>query len=322
MTNHGMRGANRAACRLALVLPLALALLAATGAPAQVAGGAIVPGDVLQMVVPGRPDLDRSLVVAPDGSVEIPQVGEVRLSGLGLAEAGLVLKQRLRLIAPTLDTVEVTRAEAVSFRVYVIGEVGHPGVHEFPTPPTIWDVMRAAGGPLRGADLREARIIREHEGGPRTIEMDLSGILEGEGIPQEKLHTGDTLVVPSLAEGVSGVASSRGVKVFGGVAVPSIVPVDGPTPLMDVLMLAGAPIADANMKKVWWVHAADGTDQARLVNLRLFLEKGDPAGNPEIHPGDTVNVTLSRPSKLQTTFGFLLGTAATIAAIMVAANQN
>jgi protein involved in polysaccharide export with SLBB domain len=321
MNNHGKRGSAAMAGLRSLVLLLALVLLLPAATMAQ-GGGTIVPGDVLQMLVPGRPDLDRALVVAPDGTVEIPQVGEVRLSGLGLAEAGLVLKQRLRLIAPTLDTVEVTRAEAASFRVYVIGEVGNAGVHEFPTPPSVWDVMRAAGGPLRSADLREARVIREQDGGPRTIGMDLSGILQGEGFPQEKLHNGDTLVVPSLPEGVSGVKAARGVKVFGGVAVPSIVPVDGPTPLMDVLMLAGAPIAEANMKKVWWVHAADGTDQARLVNLRLFLEKGDPAGNPEIHPGDTVNVTLSRPGKLQTTFGFLLGTAATIAAIMVAANQN
>ncbi len=325
MTNPGVqrRTAHTApVLTVALALALAAALPGATGALAQEPGGAIAPGDVLQMTVPGRPDLDRTLVVARDGTVEIPQVGEIRLEGLGLAEAGIVLKQRLRLLAPTLDTVEVARTEAVSFRVYVIGEVGRAGLHEFPTPPTVWDVMRAAGGPLRSADLRKARIIRDDEVGPRTLPMDLSGLLEGVGFPEDELRNGDTLVVPALPAGVSGVAATRGVKVFGGVAVPSVVPVEEPTPLMDVLMLAGSPTADANLKKIWWVHAADGADRAQLVNLRLFLEKGDPAGNPEILPGDTVNVTLSKPSRIQTTFGFLLGTAATIAAIMVAANQN
>ena len=307
---------------VARVGALVALILVAAGAIAQVPGAGIVPGDVLQMVVPGRPDLDRTLVVAQDGTVEIPQVGEIRLAGMELAEAGVVLKQRLRLIAPTLDTVEVTRAEAVNFRVYVIGEVGKAGLHEFATPPSVWDVMRAAGGPLRSADLRKARVIREQDSGPRTIEMDLSGLMAGRDFPQEKLRNGDTIVVPALPERVSGVASESGVKVFGGVAVPSIVPVDGPTPLMDVLMLAGSPTPDANMKKIWWVHAADGADQARLVNLRLFLEEGNPAGNPEIHPGDTVNVTLSRPGKLQSGFGFLLGTAAAIAAIVVAVNQG
>ncbi|MBK8166218.1 MAG: SLBB domain-containing protein [bacterium] len=306
---------------MGLGLAVVASLLLATAATAQIPGPEIVAGDVLQMMVPGRPDLDRTLVVAQDGSVEIPQVGEVRLAGMGLTEAGMVLKQRLRLIAPTLDTVEVTRADAVGFRVYVIGEVGHAGLHEFASPPTVWDVVRAAGGPLRSADLRKARVIREQEGGPRTIEMDLSGLMAGRDFPLERLRNGDTIVVPALPERVSGVASDGGVKVFGGVAVPSIVPVDGPTPLMDVLMLAGSPTAEANMKKIWWVHAADGKDQARLVDLRLFLEKGDPAGNPDIHPGDTVNVTLSRPGRLQSGIGFLLGTAAAVAAIMVALNQ-
>lgn len=301
---------------------LMAALLAAGAGAAQVGAAGIQPGDVLQMVVPGRPDLDRALVVASDGMVEIPQVGEVRLSGLSLGEAGILLKQRLRLIAPTLDTVEITRAEAASFRVYVIGQVGHPGVLDFPTHPTVWDVMRAAGGPLPTADLRQARVIREGASGPGATPMDLSGMLEGEGFPAETLRDGDTLVIPRLPDGVSGVPSDRGVKVFGGVGVPSIVPVDGPTPLMDVLMLAGSPTAEANMKKIWWVHGAEGSDQAQLVNLRLFLEKGDPAGNPLIHPGDTVNVTLSRPGRLQTSFAFLLGTAATLAAVYVAVSQG
>lgn len=309
-----------------LIARAALLLLAAglvAGAAAAQTGGAVIePGDVLQMLVPGRPDLDRALVVESDGTVEIPQVGEVRLAGLGMAEAGIVLKQRLRLIAPTLDAVEVTRAEAASFRVYVIGQVGHPGMHEFRTPPTVWDVMRTAGGPLRTADLREARVIREEGGAPRTLEMDLSGLLEGEGFPQDTLRDGDTLVVPMLPDGVSGVPAERGVKVFGGVAVPSIVPVDGPTPLMDVLMLAGSPTPDANTKKINWVHDADGVAEARLVNLRLFLEKGDPAGNPLIHPGDTVQVMLSRPGKLQNGFALLLGTAATLSAIYVAVNSG
>jgi len=307
---------------LALALSLTAGLSAATGQEEQPPAGSIAAGDVLQMTAPGRPDLDRTLVVARDGTVEIPQVGEIRLEGLGLGEAGVVLRQRLRLIAPSLDVVEVSRIEAVSYRVYVIGEVGDAGVHEFPAPPTVWDVFRAAGGPLSTADLRKARIIREQDGGPRTIPLDLSGLLEGEGFPQDELHNGDTVVVPALPEGVSGVTATRGVKVFGGVRVPSIVPVNEPTPLMDVLMLAGSPTTDANLKKIWWVRASAGGDRAQLVNLRLFLEKADPAGNPEILPGDTVNVTLSRPSRIQTTFGFLLGTAATIAAIMVAANQN
>lgn len=285
-------------------------------------GNVIAAGDVLQMVVPGRPDLDRSLVVNAAGSVEIPQVGEVRLAGLSIGEAGLMLKQRLRLIAPTLDTVELTRAAVISFRVYVLGQVGHPGVVEFKQLPTIWEVVRAAGGPVASADVRSARIIREVPGAaPVTLPIDLSGVMDGSAFPAIDLKDGDTLVVPALAEGVSGVPAARGVKVFGGVGVPSIVPVEGPTPLIDVLMRAGAPTAGANLKKVAWVHQAEGGDQARVVNLRNYLEKGDPEGNPLIHPGDTINVTLAKPGRLQSGIGFLFGTAASLAAVAIAINN-
>ncbi len=309
----------------AMIVAMLLALAVAGGAVAQTAVdvvGPIAAGDMLQMIVPGRPDLDRALVVNAAGSVEIPQVGEVRLAGLTIGEASVLLKQRLRLIAPTLDSVELTRAAVVSFRVYVLGQVGHPGAVEFKQLPSIWEVVRAAGGPVASADLRSARIIREVPGSqPVTLPVDLSGVMDGSSFPAVELRDGDTLVVPALAEGVSGVPSTRGVKVFGGVGVPSIVAVDAPTPLMDVLMRAGAPTAAANMKKVWWVHQVDGVDQARVVNLRSYLEQGNPEGNPLIHPGDTVNVALNKPGRLQSGLGFLFGTAASLAAVYIAINN-
>jgi protein involved in polysaccharide export with SLBB domain len=309
----------------AMIVAMLLVLLVSGGAAAQVvveAGGPITAGDMLQMVVPGRPDLDRALVVNAAGSVEVPQVGEVRLIGLSIGEASVLLKQRLRLIAPTLDTVELTRAAVVSFRVYVLGQVGHPGAVEFKQLPSIWEVVRAAGGPVASADLRSARIIREVPGGqPVTLPVDLAGVMDGSSFPDVELRDGDTLVVPALAEGVSGVPSTRGVKVFGGVGVPSIVAVDGPTPLMDVLMRAGAPTAAANMKKVAWVHQVDGVDQARVINLRSYLEQGNPEGNPLIHPGDTVNVTLAKPGRIQSGLGFLIGTAASLAAVYIVINN-
>ncbi|MBK7188289.1 MAG: polysaccharide biosynthesis/export family protein [bacterium] len=314
-----MRMRNTAGSRALALAVLAIMALVATGAGAQTAAAGIRPGEVLQMVIPGRPDLDRALVVESDGTVDIPQVGEVRLTGLTLGEAGVLLKQRLRLIAPTLDSVELTRTEAATFRVYVIGQVGHPGVHEFTTHPTVWDVMRAAGGPLRAADC--AKRASALDGAPARFPWTCPACSRArlpDRDPPGRGHAGD----PDVAGRRVGRAFEPGVKVFGGVAVPSVVPVDGPTRLMDVLMLVGAPVVDANTKKIWWVHSGSGSDEAQQVNLRLFLEKGDLAGNPLIHPGDTVQVMMSRPGKLQTSLAFLLGTAATVAAVFVALNQG
>ena len=313
--------------RRQLVLGLSIVglLLAAGAAVAQTGGsmgGPIRAGDVLQMAVPGRPDLDRTLAVDNAGNVDVPQVGEVRLAGLTVGEAAVLLKQRLRLIAPTLDTVELSRAESGTLRIYVLGQVGHPGTLEFPGIPSLWDVVRAAGGPLPAADLRAARVIREENGRPGTLPVDLSGLLEGGDVPTLELRDGDTLVVPTLAQGVSGVPAGEGVKVFGAVGAPSIVAVAGPTPLVDVLMLAGAPTQEANMGRVYWVHATDGGQSARKVDVQSFLRRGDPAGNPLVYPGDTVQVVPSRPGKLSTGFTFLLATTVALSTIYLAVQQG
>ena len=320
VTERRSRLVRRPAATALLAVLALLALPGGVMAQTGVAGDVIQPGDVLQMVVPGRPDLDRALVVDESGSVDIPQVGEVPLSGLTLAEAGVMLKQRLRLIAPTLDAVELNRAEAASFRVYVMGQVGNPGMHEFNTHPTVWDVLREAGGPLKTADLRKARVIREEDGVPGTLPMDLSKMLLGEDFPTVVLRHGDTLVIPALADGVTGVEPAQGVKVFGGVASPSIVPVEGPTRLIDVLMLAGAPTSDANLERIWWVHAGDGTLVSERVNMRLYLERSDLLGNPLIHPGDTVDVTIAKPGSLMRGITFLLATAVALSTVYIAVN--
>lgn len=316
---------SRTALRRLLVVMLVLAAGAAaaqTNGAGGIGGGPIRAGDVLQMAVPGRPDLDRSLTVDAAGNVDIPQVGEVRLTGLTVGEAAVLLKQRLRLIVPTLDTVELARVESATMRIYVLGHVRTPGTIDFPGRPSLWDVVRAAGGPMPTADLRAARVIREENGRPGTLPVDLSGMLEGGEFPTLELRDGDTLVLPGLAPGVSGVPSGEGVKVFGAVGAPSIVAVTGPTPLMDVLMLAGAPTQEANMSRVYWVHAADGAEQARQVDVRSFLRRGNPAGNPLVYPGDTVQVVPSRPGKLSSALTFLLASAVTISTVYLAVQQN
>ena len=114
--------------------------------------------------------------------------------------------------------------------------------------------------------------------------------MEGRTIPTFVMHNGDTLVIPTLLEGISGVSPNLGVKVFGGVELPTIVPIDVPEPMIDVLMLAGAPNATADIKVVWWVHEDQGKPISTLVNLEDYLQRGDPMGNPQVYPGDTIHV--------------------------------
>jgi len=283
-------------------------------------GGRLSAGDVVDIRVPGRPDLSMTLTLNERGQAVIPQVGSVGLEGLTTSEAELVLRQRMRLFDPTLDTVEVEMrsVEEQGMAFFLIGQVGHPGQFTFTKTPTLWELFREAGGPLDSANLRQVRLVREKDGQTRVTQYDFSELMEGGQIPEITLEPGDTLVVPALLEGVSGVPTATGVKVFGAVSVPTVVDIDQPTPLLEVLMLAGSPSADSEIKKIQWVHEVGDVPQARVVNLTQYLEMGNPLGNPLIYPGDTVRVEYYREPWYRTTLPMVLGTVAAVATIWLA----
>ena len=248
-------------------------------------------GDIVKLTVPGRPDLAAELILDSNGRANLPQVGEVALGGMSVSDATLFLKQKLRLFYPDdLDTLHLEVHRSGTTQIYVMGAVSRPGAQSYEDIPSLWDVLRAVGGPLANADLRLARIIREEDGIPRVHALDLVGVMEGRTIPVFELRDGDTLIIPTLLEGTSGVPPTEGVKVFGGVEVPTIVPIEEPMPMLDVLMLAGAPNETGNIKVIWWVHEDGGKATSTLVNLQDYLHYGSPLGNPQVYPGDTLHV--------------------------------
>lgn len=142
--------------------------------------------------------------------------------------------------------------------------------------------------------------------------------MAGEGEGSYQMRDGDTLIIPALLEGIPGVKAQVGVKVFGSVTVPTIVPISQGTPLMEVLMLAGAPTELADKTKIHWVHYDGIRNESTLVDLTQYLLFGDNEGNPTVYPGDTVNVEARQPSWVRTNVPFILGSLAAMATIYLA----
>lgn len=310
--------------RKARTLMLVAALLAMSVATAQEADDAeayrIGPGDVLRLNVPQLPDLDGEVTVQPDGSIYVRQVGVVAVGGLTVAEAQEVLLRRLRLFDTSVAEVVLGVLEFNALRIFAHGAVSTPGAHTFEAPPTLWDVLRVAGGPTANANLSSCRVLTQQDGRLVSTVVDLSGYITGAGMPELTLRGGDTLVVPLISDGTVGIPSSQGVQVFGGVAQPTTVPLQEPTELITVLMLAGAPLVDAKLHEVEWVHRGGGrrTARAQVVNVRDFLREGDPAGNPMIYPGDVVYMPHERPGWLREHLPLFLSIVATATTALLA----
>ncbi len=311
-----------------LILPLLFVLLSACGSLAQTtlpsaeSAYRLGPGDVLQLNVLQQPSLDQQLTVRPDSTAVVPLVGEVTIGGLTLREAEKLLRQKLSLFNPSIRDLTLTIVEYNALRVYVMGAIVQPGSYTFSRPPTLWDVLREAGGPQPDARLEAVRVVRVVGGRSTTEVHDLTGFLSGTADQETAvtLKPGDTVIVPG--EAPMHVTPEAGVQVLGSVRTPGTYLLKEPTPLLSVLMLAGAPLEDGNLKKIWWVHVDPaGGYQAKRVDLTMFLQQGDPQGNPLVHPGDTVKVERSGPGFFRTAYPIILGTLTTAATVAFALDR-
>lgn len=249
----------------------------------------IVAGDRLLLSVPQRPDLDRQLVVQQNGTVSLPLVGEVEVVGLTAAEAEVRLFQSLKDYYPSLTALNVEIEASGSFEIYVIGEVGAPGKYVFRQPPNLWEAIREAGGAKPTALMDAVRVVQDlHRGGSSRV-VDVQRELERGTVDNlPRLEDGDTVVLPQKQAIYTG---GDGINVFGAVTRPGIYRLQGEQNVMSAVLQAGGPLPDASLKNVKLVRPkGDGTTETMEINFSRFLEGGDPGSNPQLFPGDTVNI--------------------------------
>ena len=187
---------------------LSLLLLSATatsaqdtgpGGGAQVpseAGYGIQPGDILEISVWKEPDLQREVLVRPDGGVSFPLAGNILAVGLTVEQLREEVTSRLSRYIPDL-VVTVTVQQIVGNKIYVIGQVNRPG--EFVMNPRV-DVLQAlsmAGGLTAFASQNDILILRRSGGRQQAFEFRYGDVVKGRQLEQNILLTGgDVVVVP------------------------------------------------------------------------------------------------------------------------------
>ena len=156
----------------------------------------IGPGDMLSVYVWKEKDLQKEVVVKPDGHISFPLVGEVKASGMSSTELTNLLTEKLKAFIPN-PNVTVSVLQSTSNRIYVIGQVNKPG--QFITLQYM-DVLQAltlAGGLTPYADSDDIKIIRRSESGKEIFEFDYDDVVSGEQMDMNiLLKAGDTIVVP------------------------------------------------------------------------------------------------------------------------------
>lgn len=156
----------------------------------------VQPGDLLEISVWREPELQKQVLVRPDGAFSFPLSGEINARNRTVEQLRQEISRRLERYIPDL-VVTVSVVEINGNKVYVIGQVNDPGV--FVVNPRV-DVMQAlsmAGGTTPFADINDIRILRRTSGGQSAIRFRYDDVARGRSLEQNiLLESGDVVVVP------------------------------------------------------------------------------------------------------------------------------
>ena len=158
-------------------------------------------GDELLIDVWGDSELNLKLKVSPEGTILIPNLGPVSVSGLTIETAENRIRQELGRIMSTLSGntdgantfVSVSLSQIRSIKVNIVGEVVAPGTYTLPSFATLFNALYAAGGVNEIGSLRGIKVYRNSK---EVAKLDVYDyLLNGKYNTNIRLEENDMVIV-------------------------------------------------------------------------------------------------------------------------------
>jgi len=211
------------------------------------AGYRLGPGDQLVLILTGDVELAHTLEVTREGFVVIPQVGQIGVANLTLAELESLLYTRLgraysgvRRGANATTRFSVSVSKLRSNQVFVTGDVIAPGSYRVTSAGTALTALYAAGGPTDNGSLRRVEVRR---GGALVATLDVYDyLLRGDASDDVRLQQGDVVFVP--------VHGTRA-RILGAVTRPATYELAEGESLSDLARAAGGLKAEAGGQRLF-----------------------------------------------------------------------
>ena len=253
------------------------------------AGYRLGPGDQLVLILTGDVELAHTLDVTREGFVVIPQVGQLGVANLTLAELENLLYARLgraysgvRRGAAATTRFSVSVSKLRSNQVFVTGDVMSPGSYRVTSAGTALTALYAAGGPSEDGSLRRIEIRRA---GALVSTLDVYDyLLRGDAAADVRLQQGDVVFVP--------VHGARA-RILGAVTRPATYELKAGETLHDLARAAGGLRATAGGRRLVVERVVPFADRS-AGNARAVVEV--PLGSDGTVPplavedGDVVRV--------------------------------
>ena len=260
----------------AVIIVATLAIGPSSAQPSVQESYVLGPGDTIDIVIYGEPDLSRTVTIKPDGAVSLPLLGEVKAAGRTTTQLAADLT---RLYARYLKqpSISVTVREFRVDRIYILGQVSRPGEYQLRPGIGIMELIASAGGPTNRADLAKVVVIR---GRTEAFQLNLLEALATNRNPEVKLLAGDVLFVPE---------TDKRIVILGQVNRPGAYDLLEGQRVSDLIAAAGGLTPRAAAQQSFIVR---GSEQVP-VDLQKVLA-GDRDANVALRAGDMMVVPESQ----------------------------
>lgn len=157
-------------------------------------------GDVINVNVFPAQEFSKEVTVQPDGSIEIPMLGAMRVQGMKTSELEKLLTSKFaRYVSNPSITLNIRKFS--SSRVAIIGQARSTGYYEYREGMRLLDLIAQAGGEQDYAEGKKVRIFRKVKAdGDKVVEQviqaDLAGVMAGEMDKNIPLAAGDIVYIP------------------------------------------------------------------------------------------------------------------------------
>ena len=285
----------------------------------------IGPGDKINLFFYGSPEYSKEYTILNDGSISLPFIESINISGETLSSATKIIESELskEFISPKIY-LSITKSRPVN--VSVIGEVNKPGYYSLKenikplntgenvdlvsSLPTIVDALKKAGGITKNSDLENIELFRKL---PNTfskkhqiIKINLMKLLsKGDHTQNLFLFDGDVIKIASTPNlNIKQFQVSRAnlspnnikVYVIGEVINPGIANIDANSTLNEAIYAAGG-ISPKRGKLLVELYRVNKDGTSTYKKFKISPKNGySIKKNPQLLNGDVIKVNRNIPS--------------------------
>lgn len=303
------------------------------------------PGDQIKVDVLNINNMSYDLKILPDGTIILPRVGSIYLSGLNIKEATDILKNNYqKILYNPIVYLNIVKPRAI--RVNVIGQVQRPGIYSltqseisilsnsdggeqnkvnFNGWPTVIDAIQKSGGVTTNGNLKSVALKRKLKKNSPRIELKLNfwdSLVKGQEFINPLIYDGDIIEIlksnkfdpeEKLKVSKSNFAPATiSVIVIGQVVNPGKQLIRSSSPLSEAIFSAGGLTKKAKKTDINLYRLEDnGKTQLRKLrfNPSLMLSNSD---NPTLNDRDVIFVGKNAWAKFNSSLDTLVDPVAPI----------